>query len=123
MKYALVIVEAEAELSALSDVERDFHDIVRWFADIRAQRRVIASGRLEPRRTARTVSWRERAPVVTDGPFLEAKESIAGVVILDVESDAAAIDVAKSWPSKRGYRIEVRPISQATYEGSEPGAD
>jgi len=117
MKYALVIVEDEAELSSLSDAERDFHEIVRWFADLRGQRKVIASGRLEPRGTARTVSWKDRDPVVTDGPFIEAKETIAGVVLLDVESDAAAFDIAKSWPSRRGYRIEVRPISQATYEG------
>ncbi|HKF19458.1 MAG TPA: YciI family protein [Candidatus Dormibacteraeota bacterium] len=117
MKYALVIVEDEAELSWLSDAERDFHEIVRWFADLRGQRKVIASGRLEPRRTARTVSWKDRDPVVTDGPFIEAKETIAGVVLLDVESDAAAVDIAKSWPSRRGYRIEVRPISQATYDG------
>jgi len=117
MKYALLIVEDEAELSSLSDAEREFQEIVRWFADLRGQRKVIASGRLESRKAARTVSWKERTPVVTDGPFLEAKETIAGVVLLDVESDAAALGIAKSWPSRRGYKIEVRPISQATYEG------
>ena len=47
----------------------------------------------------------------------EAKEAIAGVVILDVDSDAAALEIAKSWPGRHGYRIEVRAISQATYEG------
>lgn len=117
MKYALVIVEDEEELSSISDVEREFHELVRWFADLREQHKLIASGRLEPRRTARTVSWKQRAPVVTDGPFLEAKEAIAGVVILEVDSDAAALEIAKSWPGRYGYRIEVRPISQATYEG------
>jgi len=117
MKYALVIVEDEAELSSLSDAEGEFQELVRWFAHLRGQRKVIASGRLESRRTARTVSWKERTPVVTDGPFLEAKETIAGAVLLDVESEAAALDIARSWPSRRGYRIEVRPISQATYEG------
>lgn len=38
----------------------------------------------------------------------EAKEAIAGVVILDVDSDAAALEIAKSWPGRHGYRIEVR---------------
>lgn len=70
MKYALVIVEDEEELSSISDVEREFHELVRWFADLREQHKLIASGRLEPRRTASTVSWKQRAPVLTDGPFL-----------------------------------------------------
>jgi hypothetical protein len=52
----------------------------------------------------------EQQPIVTDGPHLEAKETIGGIVILNVDSQEEAIEIAKSWPSQRAIRIEVRPI-------------
>jgi hypothetical protein len=57
------------------------------------------------------------APVVTDGPFPEAKELIAGWYLVDVESEARASDIAayvSSAPGKDGQPIhewiEVRPV-------------
>ena len=60
--------------------------------------------------TARTISWRDQAPIVTDGPFIEAKESIAGFLIVDVEDETAAIELASTWLAKVGFKIEVRAI-------------
>src|SRR3954469_9579486 len=59
----------------------------------------------------------DAAPVVTDGPFAEAKEVIAGWYLIDVESEARAHEVAawvSSAPGKGGAPIyewlEVRPV-------------
>jgi hypothetical protein len=59
----------------------------------------------------------DAAPVVTDGPFPEAKELIAGWYLIDVESEARAHEVAayvSSAPGKDGKPIhewlEVRPV-------------
>ena len=59
----------------------------------------------------------DAAPVVTDGPFPEAKELIAGWYMIDVESEARAYEVAaqvSSAPGKDGKPIhewiEVRPV-------------
>jgi hypothetical protein len=56
------------------------------------------------------VSWRDRAPIVTDGPYVEAKEAVGGFVLLDVESASEALEIARSWPGRGGIRIEVRPV-------------
>jgi hypothetical protein len=44
---------------------------------------------------------------VTDGPFVESKESVGGFALIEVEDLDKAIAVAKSWP---GGDVEVRPI-------------
>jgi len=70
----------------------------------------VASARLAPAVTARSLSWRDGKPLVTDGPFVEAKESVGGVVIVDVQSEAEAMQIARCWPASPGCRIEVRAV-------------
>jgi hypothetical protein len=43
---------------------------------------------------AKTVRPSDGGPVVTDGPFAEAKESLAGYWVVDVESEARALEIA-----------------------------
>jgi hypothetical protein len=45
--------------------------------------------------------------MVTDGPFIEAKEVIGGFAVVDVANLDEALELAKSWP---GGDVEVRPI-------------
>jgi len=56
------------------------------------------------------VSWRAQVPIVSDGPFLESKETVGGFAVLEVESKNEAIAIASSWPSQARFRIEVRPV-------------
>jgi hypothetical protein len=109
MKYAMVIVKSE-EWEPLSEAEREFESLVRWWADLRGRGKVIAAANLAPTVTASTVSWHGQVPIVTDGPYVEAKEAVGGFVLLDVDSAAEALEIASSWPNKVGIRIEVRPI-------------
>ena len=44
---------------------------------------------------------------VTDGPFIESKETVGGFALIEVEDLDRAIAIAKSWP---GGDVEVRPI-------------
>jgi hypothetical protein len=108
MKVALLIVESEASPEFSSEAEREFQTLAPWWAELRKAVRVVASGKLAPSRTAHTVSWHDSQPVVTDGPYLEAKESVGGLLIVDVDSEAEAIELARRWPNKVGCRIEVR---------------
>jgi len=111
MKYVLMLVRSDERWEAMSDEERDYGAIMRWFGDL-AQRGLLRGGEeLQGARTATTVSWNGDRPVLTDGPFLEAKETIGGFVVLDVPDLDAAIDVAKTWPA-RSHRVEIRPIVQ-----------
>ena len=48
---------------------------------------------------------------MTDGPYLELKEVIGSVMILEADSIEEAVEVASSWPIAAGMTaIEVRPV-------------
>jgi len=50
------------------------------------------------------------APIVTDGPFVEAKEAVGSYAVVEVKDRDEAIAIAKSWPA--GGLVEVRPIDE-----------
>jgi hypothetical protein len=110
MKYAMTIIQTDEASERLSAAEREFTTLARWWADLRAQGKIVASARLAPPRKATTVSWHDQVPVVTDGPYVETKEAVAGFVVLEVDSAAEAIEIAGSWPNTIGTRIELRPV-------------
>jgi hypothetical protein len=65
---------------------------------------------LEPPGSARTVRVREKHAIVTDGPFAETKEQIAGFDVLDCADLDEAIEVASRHPMARLGLLEVRPF-------------
>jgi hypothetical protein len=69
----------------------------------------------DPSRT-RTVKFPGSVPAVTDGPYAEVKEQMGGFVLLDVEDEQRAIDIASRWPPSVVSAVEVRPLMN-------PGAD
>jgi hypothetical protein len=60
--------------------------------------------------SARTVRVRGGVPAVTDGPFVESKEQMAGYCLVDCDSMERAIDIAMRWPDARYCAMEVRPV-------------
>ena len=58
----------------------------------------------------KTVRVRDGAHVVTDGPFMEAKEHFGGYVMLDCESQERALEIAARWPTTGLAAMEVRPL-------------
>ncbi len=68
------------------------------------------------------VTFRDGTPTVTDGPFAETKELIAGFTMIEVASKDEAIEWVKRWPRIDGHgnvEIEIRPL----YEPEDFGAD
>jgi glyoxylase-like metal-dependent hydrolase (beta-lactamase superfamily II) len=59
---------------------------------------------------AKVVRVRDGVPVATDGPYLEAKEHLAGYCMIDCDSLERALEVAAMWPDARWMGIEVRPV-------------
>jgi hypothetical protein len=59
---------------------------------------------------AKTVAFKSGMPVVTDGPFAESKESLAGYWIVDVDSEARALEIAKHVVAFTEGPIEVRQV-------------
>lgn len=59
---------------------------------------------------AKTVRAQGGSPVVTDGPFIEAKEHFGGYLVVDCDSEQRAVEIASRWPNARFAAMEVRPI-------------
>ena len=70
---------------------------------------VFAAGLAAPK-TARTVDNRGGKKMVTDGPFAESKEFIAGFWIVEAASDEAALALASDGSRACNRKIDVRPI-------------
>ncbi|MGJ6960991.1 YciI family protein [Streptosporangium sp. G11] len=62
----------------------------------------------------KTVKVRDGVPATTDGPFLEAKEHLAGYCVIDCETPERAVEIAARWPDARLCAMEVRPLMDAT---------
>jgi hypothetical protein len=62
--------------------------------------------------TATTVRVRNGKVSVTDGPFAETKEQLAGFYLIDAQDLDEAIHVAAKIPPARVGSIEVRPVRQ-----------
>ena len=69
---------------------------------------VIACDGLEGSHTATTVRMRNGQRHVTDGPFIETKEQMGGVVLLEVRDLHEAMAWAERCPGS--YAIEIRPV-------------
>jgi hypothetical protein len=81
-----------------------------WVAEMDAGGIRLFGSVLEPPGTARTVRGRDENAIVTDGPFAETKEQIAGFDVLECADLDEAIDVAAKHPMARFGVLEVRPF-------------
>jgi hypothetical protein len=70
----------------------------------------IIGNRLDHVSKAKTVRVRRGQLLVTDGPFAETKEWIAGFDLLDCGNIEEAVEIASKHPMARFGRIEVRPL-------------
>lgn len=59
------------------------------------------------------IAFKDGRAIVTDGPFTESKELVAGFWILQVKSKAEAIEWAKKIPFANGEGVEIRQIAEA----------
>jgi hypothetical protein len=81
-----------------------------WIAEMDGRGIRLFGSVLEPPSAARTVRGKEEHAIVTDGPFAETKEQIAGFDVLECADLDEAIDVAAKHPMARAGVLEVRPF-------------
>jgi len=81
-----------------------------WVDDTDSRGVRLYGSELEPPDAARTVRVRESRAIVTDGPFAETKEQIAGFDVLECDDLDEAIEVARRHPMARLGVLEVRPF-------------
>ena len=73
---------------------------------------LLAAEALQPVDTATTVRVRNGKVTITDGPFAETKEQLAGFYLVDAPNLDEAIQIAAKIPPAREGSIEVRPVRE-----------
>lgn len=73
---------------------------------------LLESAPLAAPETGKTVRVRDEDVLTTDGPYLEAKEHLAGYFVVDCESVERAVELASRFPDARYGAVEVRPIME-----------
>ena len=63
---------------------------------------------------AKTVRVREGVPAITDGPYVEAKEFVSSLYVLEVEDEARALAIATEIPFAAVRGVEVWPVLHET---------
>jgi hypothetical protein len=107
MKYLCLVYMDEKTIDLVPDREcKAFGD------ELRASGRYLAAEALQPVHTATTVRVRNGKSSVTDGPFAETKEQLAGFYLIDAGDLNEAIQVASGIPPARVGTIEVRPVRE-----------
>ena len=105
MKYLCLVYLDENRLDELPD-----EDCVDFDTSIRNNGQCLASEALESVHTATTVRVRNGKVSLTDGPFAETKEQLAGFYMIDARDLNEAVQVASKIPPARIGCVEVRPI-------------
>ena len=92
--------------------------LTRWVDETEARGiRLVVGARLELDAVARTVRNRGGELFVTDGPFAETKEQVAGFQVIDCKDLDEAVEVAARHPSARSGRIEVLKVFNDEIDG------
>ena len=114
MRYMLTFYAIEDEWMALPTDEREagIAAIGRWFGEHAQSGKIIEGRRLgRGTKTVRLGRIRKKdLPMVSDGPFIEAKESVGSYAVVEVNDEEEAIAIAKRWPA--GGVVEVRPVAE-----------
>jgi hypothetical protein len=107
MKYLCLVYLEKDKLHAVPDSE--CHTCGDGF---RKSGLLVAAEALEPVDTATTVRIRNGRMSITDGPFAETKEQLAGFYLIEARDLNDAIQAAAKIPPAREGSIEVRPVRQ-----------
>lgn len=112
MKYALLLYADEAEWDGL-DPDAQTEIMTQHGAATEAMQAAgayVGGEALSLTNTARTLRLRDGKPLVTDGPFIEAKEALGGFYLVECASIDEALEFAARIPEARTGGIEVRPL-------------
>jgi len=108
----LLIHNRAGYVEELSEADRDalMNEVDAIIGELTESGELIGGEALADPAQTKTVKVRNGVPVVTDGPFIEAKEQFAGYILVDCETLDRAVDIAARWPDAAHFAMEVRQV-------------
>jgi hypothetical protein len=112
MKFMVLIYNDGEMLDALPQAEFDetMRGCLSHADELRNEGRLLDSQMLESASTAKSLRTRKNRLTVTDGPFTETKEFLAGFNLIEAENMEEAVRIASEFPWTRTGCVEVRPV-------------
>lgn len=107
MKYLCLVYLDEKTLDSIPD-----SDCMAYGDSLRKSGHHIAAEALQQIDTATTVRVRNGKVTLTDGPFAETKEQLAGFYLIDASDLDQAVEIAAKIPPAKVGSVEVRPVRQ-----------
>jgi|SRR5215471_1273552 len=112
MKYILLIYQDEKRWNAVDEVEqqRIYAEFGKLREQLVARGQYLDGSQLQRAMVATSIRIRDGKELVTDGPFAETREQLGGYFLIEVNSEADAIVIAKQIPIARTGTVEVRAL-------------
>ncbi|MGH2907065.1 MAG: YciI family protein [Solirubrobacterales bacterium] len=114
MKYLMVLWYDETEFAAVQ--QEDAMAVIQRYSEVTDSMRdagaYVAGEGLTDSSSATSLSVRDGQRLVSDGPFAETKEQIAGFYLIEADDLDAALAWAEKIPAAENGSIEIRPVME-----------
>lgn len=129
MRFMIIVkatAESEAEVSPVPSEEL-LAEMVTYHADLAAAGVLLDGSGLKPSSQGWRITYDGKRRTLTDGPFAETKELIAGYTLIQVKSREEALEWSRRFPNPAGdgkpAQIEVRQLYELDDFGESPAVD
>jgi hypothetical protein len=100
MRYMIVRIADEQTEAGVQPPIEAIERMVRYNQELAKAGVLVATEGVHPSVDGARISFKGGKPTITDGPFAEAKELIAGFTIIDVSSRDEALEWVRRWPER-----------------------
>lgn len=120
MKYMCLIYYDERNLDSLSknEFEALVDEALEYDEELQEKGQSLSRGALQSIQTATSIRFRNGKTLITDGPFVETKEQLGGIVVIEANDLNEALQIASKLPPARLGGVEVRPIRELAKSNS-----
>jgi len=114
MKYLLLVHHSEEAFAKMSEAARGemLAESIKLCHELNGKGQYVSASPLHPSSMATVLRVRDGKRTVTDGPFIETREQIAGYFLIDAKDLDEAIAIAGRVPGARIGTVEIRPVRE-----------
>ena len=116
MKFILLVHHDETAFEQMSDETKKglLTESIGLCHQLDAKGEYVHASPVHPAATATLVRVRDGRPLVTDGPFIETREQMAGYFLIEAKDRDEAVAIAGRVPGARIGTVEVRQVREIT---------
>lgn len=112
MKFILLVHHDETVFETFSEERKRslLSDSIGLCHELDNQSQYVHASPVQPAASAKLVRVRDGKPIVTDGPFIETREQMAGYFLIEAKDREEAVAIAARVPGATIGTVEVRPV-------------